>query len=55
MGWEHWIISGDFTLIRSLEERKGGIITLNGVSASFNEAIEDLHLVDVHTPKKHYT
>ena len=55
VGREHWIIGGDFNLIRSLEEKKGGIRTLSGVIASFNETIEDLHLVDIHTPNKHYT
>jgi hypothetical protein len=29
VGQEHWIISGDFNLIRSLEEKKGGIRTIS--------------------------
>ena len=55
MGPDHWIIDGDFNLIRSLEETKGGIRTLSGVSSSFNETIKDLHLVDVKTPNGFFT
>lgn len=46
---------GDFNLIRSLEEKKGGIRTLNRVSTTFNMVIEYLHLVDVQTPNGFYT
>ena len=55
VGRDHWIIRGDFNLIRSLDEKKGGIISLSNVSASFNENIENLHLVDVQTPNGFYT
>lgn len=55
VGRDHWIIGGDFNLIRSLEEKKGGIRTISRVSASFNEVIEDLHLVDIQTPNGFYT
>ena len=52
---DHWIIGGDFNLIRSLDEKKGGIRSPGSVSASFNEVIEDLHLVDVQAPNRFYT
>ena len=55
VGRDHWIIGGNFNLIRSLDEKKGGIRSLSSISASFNEAIEDLHLVDVQTPNGFYT
>lgn len=42
VGREHWIIGGDFNLIRSLEEKKGGVRTLSNISASFNKLIEEL-------------
>ena len=38
-----------------MEEKKGGIRTLSGVSTTFNKLIEELHLVDVHTPNGFYT
>ena len=47
VGRDHYIIGGDFNLIRPLDEKKGGIRSLSSVSASFNELIEDLHLVGV--------
>lgn len=47
VGKEHWIIGGDFNLIRSLEEKKGGIRTLSNISASFNKMIDELQLADV--------
>ena len=43
----HWILQGKCNLIRSLERKKGGIITLSGVGTTFNKVIEDLHRVDV--------
>jgi len=49
---DYW---GDFNLIRSLDEKKGGIISLSSVSIYFNEVIEDLHLVDIQTPNGFYT
>ena len=55
IGRGHWVVGGDFNLIRSLDEKKGGIRSLNNISASFNDIIEDLHLVDVHTLNIFYT
>ena len=42
VGREHWIIGGDFNMIRSLEEKKGGVRSLSNISASFNKLIEEL-------------
>ena len=46
VGQGHWILGGDFNIIRSLEEKKRGIRTLSGVSTTFNKVIEDVHMVD---------
>jgi hypothetical protein len=43
----NWVIGGDFNLIRSLEEKKGGSRRLERDSEDFNTLIEDLHLVDM--------
>jgi hypothetical protein len=55
VGKDHWIIGGDFNLIRSLDEKKGGIRSLSNISASFNNIIEDLRLVDIQTPNGSFT
>ena len=47
-------MGGDFNLIRSLEEKKGGIRNLSGISNDFILLIEELHLVDVSTPNGFY-
>eukprot|EP00253_Pinus_taeda_P018718 PITA_18718 len=44
-----WIIGGDFNLIRSLEEKKGGIRKMDHFMDKFNELIEVLRLVDIET------
>eukprot|EP00253_Pinus_taeda_P018479 PITA_18479 len=44
-----WIIGGDFNLIRSLEEKKGGIRKLDHFMDKFNDLIDDLRLVDIQT------
>eukprot|EP00253_Pinus_taeda_P014726 PITA_14726 len=44
-----WIIGGDFNLIRSLEEKKGGIRKSDSLMGRFNALIEDLRLVDIQT------
>eukprot|EP00253_Pinus_taeda_P010874 PITA_10874 len=44
-----WIIGGDFNLIRSLEEKKGGIRRRDHFMDSFNDMIEELRLVDIQT------
>lgn len=55
VGMEHWIIGGDFNLIRSLEEKKGAVRTISNISASFNKLIEELQLVDVRTTNRLFT
>lgn len=55
VGREHWIIGGDFNLIRSLEEKKGGVWSLSNISASLNKLIEELQLVDVTTTNGLFT
>ena len=42
-----WIIRGDINLIRNLDEKKGGIRSLNIASTLFNNTISDLDLIDV--------
>lgn len=44
-----WIIGGDFNLIRSLEEKRGGIRKTDNYMEKFNDIIEELRLVDIHT------
>ena len=48
-------MGGDFNIIRSLEEKKGGIRNLSGISKKINLLIEELHLVDIPTPNGFYT
>eukprot|EP00253_Pinus_taeda_P013029 PITA_13029 len=50
-----WIIGGDFNLIRSLEEKKGGIRKSDSLMGRFNALIEDLRLVDIQTINGIYT
>eukprot|EP00253_Pinus_taeda_P031160 PITA_31160 len=44
-----WIIGGDFNLIRSLEEKKGGIRKMDHFMEKFNDLIDELRLVDIQT------
>ena len=55
VGQNPWLMGGDFNLIRSLEEKKGGIRNLSAISNDFNLLIEELHLVDVPTSNGFYT
>ena len=55
VGKEHWIIGKDFNLIRYLEEKKGGVITLSNFSGSFNKLIEELQLANVRTRNGFFT
>ena len=50
-----WIIGGDFNLIRNLDEKKGGIRSLNTASTLFNNTISDLDLIDVRTSNGIFT
>jgi exonuclease III len=42
-----WIVGGDFNIIRSLEEKKGGSRRLDRDSEAFNSLIDDLRLIDI--------
>lgn len=44
-----WIIAGDFNLITSLGEDKGGIRKLDQHSKCFGQLINQIQLVDIHT------
>eukprot|EP00253_Pinus_taeda_P011292 PITA_11292 len=44
-----WVIGGDFNLIRSLEEKKGGIRKADQYMEMFNDMIDELRLVDIQT------
>ena len=37
VGKEYSVIGGDFSLIRSLEEKKGGVHSLSNISSVFNK------------------
>jgi len=50
-----WILGGDFNIIRSLEEKKGGIRRLTQVNELFHQAIEELRLVDLRTANSTFT
>ena len=54
VGGRHWILGGDFNMITSLEENKGGKIILEGEHVLFQEAIEDIGLVDIVTGEDIY-
>jgi hypothetical protein len=47
VGQGHWIIGGDFNLIHSLEEKKGGVRKLSAMTTSINKLIKEMQLVDV--------
>ena len=55
VGMDHWIIGGDFKLIRSLEEKKGGISTLSSSNATFNKVTEVIQLADIQTTNGYFT
>jgi exonuclease III len=44
---DRWILGGDFNIIRSLEEKKGGSRRLDQDSCDFNNLIDDLRLIDL--------
>jgi exonuclease III len=50
-----WIVGGDYNLIRSLEEKKGGSICLDQDSSDFNSLIENLNLIDLEAINGNYT
>jgi exonuclease III len=52
---DRWIIGGDFKIIRSLEEKKGGSGRLDRDSSDFNDLIDNLNLIDLETIKGIHT
>eukprot|EP00253_Pinus_taeda_P012543 PITA_12543 len=44
-----WVIGGDFNMIRSLSEKKGGTRALNKDSSAFQCFLENMKLVDIET------
>jgi exonuclease III len=44
---DRWILGGDFNIIRSLEEKKGGSRRLDQDSCDFNSLIDELRLIDL--------
>jgi exonuclease III len=47
--YKNWIVGGDFNIIRSLEEKRGGSRRLDRESDDFNNLIDNLHLIDLDT------
>jgi exonuclease III len=47
--YKNWIVGGDFNIIRSLEEKRGGSRRLDRESSDFNSLIDNLHLIDLNT------
>jgi hypothetical protein len=47
VGQQRWIIGGDFNIIISLDEKRGGVRILDKDSENFQNLIEDLHLIDI--------
>lgn len=57
-GWadhRHWVLGGDFNLITSLQEKKGGTRKLEPISERLNTLIHHLKLVDVRTSNGLFT
>jgi exonuclease III len=52
---QHWIVSGDFNMITSLEEKKGGRRHLEQEGEAFSDVIEQLHMVDMKTSNGVFT
>jgi len=52
---DRWIIGGDFNIIRTLMEKKGGSRRLDQDSCDFNSLIEELHLIDLEDNNGLYT
>jgi hypothetical protein len=47
--YKNWIVEGDFNIIRSLEEKRGGLRHLDRDSSDFNSLIDNIHLIDLDT------
>lgn len=50
-----WLLAGDFNLITSLEEKKGGMRREELEIEKFSDIQEELHLVDIPTINGKYT
>ena len=44
-----WIVGGDFNLIRSLEEKRGGLRRMDTAMEQFGDMIREQGLVDIQT------
>lgn len=54
-GANHWILGGDFNMITTLEEKKGGLRRLDKDAEAFNTFIATSKLIDVPTVNGLYT
>ena len=52
---DHWLIGGDFNIIRSLEEKKGGVRTISVAATLFNKFIDEMKLVDIRSTNRLFT
>jgi hypothetical protein len=52
---QQWIIRGDFNMITSLLEKKGGVRRLDGESEVFRDWIEKFRLIDIPTSSGLFT
>jgi exonuclease III len=52
---DRWTLGGDFNIIRSLEEKKGGSRRLDLDTIDFNTLIDDLNLIDLETSNGTHT
>lgn len=50
-----WILGGDFNMIRSLSEKKGGTRSLGRDSIAFQNFIKTMRLVDIETSNGMFT
>jgi exonuclease III len=51
----HWILAGDFNIITSLAEKKGGTRRLDRDAEEFSTFIDTTEMVDIRTNNKHFT
>jgi exonuclease III len=52
---QHWVVGGDFNMITTLWEKKGGARRMEGESDSFRDWINNNRLVDIHTNNGPFT
>ena len=51
----HWILAGDFNIITSLAEKKGGTKRLDRDAEELSTLIDTTEMVDIKTNNKHFT